>query len=291
MNLLIQLHFQNGLGNLYTAVVQLLHFANYYKKLGYKCHFVFACKSEFNGNGWGLDKINIDEIFDMDSFDVFDDIKNIERPIMDKEYNGYTFYGGKNPSGVWWDVFFLQEIDKFYQLSYGNHDAHIFSNRDFIPEKIPKFNKKIIDKVNNFKIKFPHIDSSIQLRLFGFNDELNQSEILHNVYSEIYKSVKDSNKTFFLTSSRVSCLGKILDLPNIVLFDSRISNISYGDTRIFDNRETRINFLQDNIAEMVILAENDFVYHMSVLPWVSTYLYYAFVNNPKLSIKKINEIN
>ena len=150
MKLLIQLHFQNGLGNLYTAVVQLLHFANYYKKLGYKCNFIFASKNTHGKNGWGLDKINIEEIFDMDAFDVFDTVTNVEFSIMDKEYIGYTFYGGGSPSGVWWDVFFSENVDNFYQLSYGNHDGHIFSNRDFIPEKIPQFNKKIIDRVKNY---------------------------------------------------------------------------------------------------------------------------------------------
>ena len=290
MKLLIQLHFQNGLGNLYTAVVQLLHFANYYKKLGYKCNFIFASKNTHGKNGWGLDKINIEEIFDMDAFDVFDTVTNVEFSIMDKEYIGYTFYGGGSPSGVWWDVFFSENVDNFYQLSYVNHDGHIFSNRDFIPEKIPQFNKKIIDRVKNFEEENMDVNESIQLRLFGFGDSENYNPNLIELYDTIYEKLSNREKKYFLTSSCVSCLGKLLKLPNVKIIDSRLKNEYYGDTDNFYNRESRINFLYNNIAEMVLISKTNTVYYKTVLSWTSTFLYYAFVNNPNIKILKINDL-
>ena len=290
MKLLIQLHFQNGLGNLYTSVVQLLHFANYYKKLGYKCNFIFAYKNTHGGNGWGLDKINIEEIFDMDAFDVFDTVTNVEFSIMDKEYIGYTFYGGGSPSGVWWDVFFSENVDNFYQLSYGNYDGHIFSNRDFIPEKIPQFNKKIIDRVKNFEEENMDVNESIQLRLFGFGDSENYNPNLIALYDTIYEKLSNKEKKYFLTSSCVSCLGKLLKLPNVKIIDSRLKNEYYGDTDNFYDRESRINFLYNNIAEMVLISKTNTVYYKTVLSWTSTFLYYAFVNNPNIKILKINDL-
>ena len=290
MKLLIQLHFQNGLGNLYTSVVQLLHFANYYKKLGYKCNFIFASKNTYGRNGWGLDKINIEEIFDMDAFDVFDTVTNVEFSIMDKEYIGYTFYGGGSPSGVWWDVFFSENVDNFYQLSYGNYDGHIFSNRDFIPEKIPQFNKKIIDRVKNFEEENMDVNESIQLRLFGFGDSENYNPNLIALYDTIYEKLSNKEKKYFLTSSCVSCLGKLLKLPNVKIIDSRLKNEYYGDTDNFYDRESRINFLYNNIAEMVLISKTNTVYYKTVLSWTSTFLYYAFVNNPNIKILKIDDL-
>jgi hypothetical protein len=278
------------LGNLYTAVVQLLHFANYYKKLGYKCDFIFASKNTYGRNGWGLDKINIEEIFDMGTFDVFDTITNVEFSIIDKEYNGYTFYGGSNPSGVWWDVFFSEKINNFYQLSYGNHDGNIFSNRDFIPDKIPQFNKKIIDIVKKFEEENTDVSESIQLRLFGFGDTENYNPNLIELYDSIYKKLNNKEKKYFLTSSCVSCLGKLLELPNVKIIDSRLKNEYYGDTENFYNRESRINFLYNNIAEMVLISKTNIVYHKTVLSWTSTFLYYAFVNNPNIKILKIDDL-
>lgn len=290
MKLLIQLHFQNGLGNLYTAVVQLLHFANHYKRLGYKCDFIFASKNTQGGNGWGLDKIDIEEIFDMEAFDVFDTVTNVEYSIMDKEYIGYTFYGGGSPSGVWWDVFFSENVDNFYKLSYGNHDGHIFSNRDFIPEKIPQFNKKIIDRVKKFEEENINVNESIQLRLFGFGDSENYNPNLIELYDTIYKKLSTKENKYFVTSSCVSCLGKLLTLPNIKLIESRLKNEYYGDIEYFYNRESRINFLYNNIAEMVLISKTNTVYHKTVLSWTSTFLYYAFVNNPNIKILKIDDL-
>lgn len=290
MKLLIQLHFQNGLGNLYTAVVQLLHFANYYKRLGYKCDFIFASKNTQGGNSWGLDKIDIEEIFDMDAFDVFDTVTNVEYSIMDKEYIGYTFYSGGSPSGIWWDVFFSENVDNFYKLSYGNHDGHIFSNRDFIPEKIPQFNKKIIDRVKKFEEENIDVNESIQLRLFGFGDSENYNPNLIELYDTIYKKLSNKENKYFLTSSCVSCLGKLLTLPNIKLIESRLKNEYYGDIDYIYNRESRINFLYNNIAEMVLISKTNTVYHKTVLSWTSTFLYYAFVNNPNIKILKIDDL-
>lgn len=289
IKLLIQLNFQNGLGNLYCGVVQLLHFANYYKELGYECNFIFASKNA-GGNGWSINNLCIEELFDMDSFDVFNTITNLEYSIVDKEYNGYTYYGSGTPGVSWWDVFFSGDIDIFHKLSYENHDKNIFLSKEFIPKKIPKFNSKINEKVNKFKLQSPQIDASIQLRLFGFGDKENYNPSLVKFYDDLYELIKKTNKKFFLTSSCVSCLGELLNLPNIFLIDSRISDDNKGDTTIFDNRDTILNFLYDNIAEMILISETDIVYHKTVLSWTSTYLYYSFVNNPNMSILPINNL-
>ena len=60
MKLLIQLNF-GLLGNFYIDTVQLLEFANHYKKLGYECNLVFASTTG-GRNGYGISDIQFDEI-------------------------------------------------------------------------------------------------------------------------------------------------------------------------------------------------------------------------------------
>jgi hypothetical protein len=285
MKLLIQLNFQNGLGNFYTAITQIIHFVEYYKSLGYECNFVFSSKSSnLGGNGWGIDLIKIDEILDTSTLSIFNSVENLEYSINTKVYNEYTYYGGGSPGNTWWDVFFIEPPQNFKSFGYGVHDGNIFGNRDHIPNQKPKFNNKIISKVDYFKNNFPKMDYAIQLRLYGYGDQNNFSPSLVEQYEQISEKIKLSSKNYFLTSSCVSCLPQIYKLPNVFLFHTR-DNSFMGDTTDFINREVRLDFLENSIAEMVLLAEFDTIYHKTVLPWTSTFLYYSFVNNPKLEIE------
>ena len=75
MKLLIQLTFNNGLGNLYCGAVELLHFANHYKNLGYDCELIFASNGSGGNNNKYIDFVEFEEIFDVDSFKIFNKIK------------------------------------------------------------------------------------------------------------------------------------------------------------------------------------------------------------------------
>jgi len=290
MKLLIQLNF-GLLGNLYVGVTQLLHFANYYKKLGYNCDFIFASNSG-GRNGYSIPDIKFDELFDLESFGVFDTITTIEHSITNNQYGEYFCYGSSNPGVQWWDVFFNCEVDEFFTLYYKNYDNKIFSKNTVLPDIMPKFNKVVYEKVKLFKEKYPQIDSSLQLRLYGYGDKENYGERLTKVYSDLYESVKKSNKKFFLTSSCVSCLGKILELPNVFLFTYREMDDNKGDVN-FDNinggREKQLDTIYEYIAEMVMIGETNHVYFYSI-HWQSTFLYYSFVNNPNIRIMTINDL-
>ena len=178
MNLLIQLNFFNGLGNLYTAAVQIVEFATFYKKLGYNCKLVFASNTFLSRNG----------------------------------------YGDKN----------------------------------------------------------------------NYNKDLTE------LYNNIHKKIKNTDKNFFLTSSCVSCLKRTTELPNVFISDYRKLNENLGDIESFwetnKNREERLNLLYENISEMVIISNYETVYHFTILSWKSTFLYYGFSNNNNLKIKNKLEI-
>ena len=92
MKVLIQLLFNNGLGNLYCGVTELLNFASECKTMGYSCELLFA------SNCWSdnkfIDHVDFGEIFDLASFTVFDKITSIRDSIKEKHYNEYTFSSG-----------------------------------------------------------------------------------------------------------------------------------------------------------------------------------------------------
>ena len=289
MKLLIQLNF-GLLGNLYVGVTQLLHFANYYKQLGYKCDLIFASNSG-GRNGYSIPDIKFEELFDLEGFEVFDTITTIPNSITEKQYGEYICYGSSLPGVQWWDVFFNQEVDEFFSLYYKNYDNNVFSKNIVLPTILPKFNKTVYDKVKLFKEHHPEINSTVQLRLYGYGDKENHNQRLTKVYEELYHSIKKSDKTFFLTSSCVSCLDDIIELPNVILFGSRNLQENKGDVN-FDNingREKQIDTLYDYIAEMVMIGETDNVYYYSI-HWQSTFLYYSFVNNPNITILHINDL-
>lgn len=291
MKLLIQLNF-GLLGNFYIAVTQLLEFVNHYKKLGYECNLIFASNSG-GRNGYGIFDIQFEEIFDVEYFKVFDNITTIQHSITDKNYNEYICHSSNNPGLSWWDVFFDTEVKDLYKTSFNHHDKFGFSKNNPLPDVLPKFNQIVYDKVKMFKEKNPQIDSTIQLRLYGYGDNENYNSKLTQMYSELYESTKKSNKNFYLTSSCVSCLGDILKLPNVFLFGDRNLQENMGDVNfdeIKGGRENQLNAFYDCIAEMVMISETNSVYYYSI-HWQSTFLYYSFVNNPNITILPISNLN
>ena len=291
MKLLIQLNF-GLLGNFYIATTQLLDFVNHYKKLGYECHLIFASTCD-GKNGYGIFDIQFEELYDTEDFKMFDSITTIKHSITNKYYNEYICHGSNNPGQQYWDVFFNQEVKDLYK-PFIHHDKKGFSLRDAdIPKVLPKFNKIVYKKVKDFKDKHPQIDSTIQLRLHGYGDKENFNPRLLQIYSELYESVKKSNRNFYLTSSCVSCLGDIVNLPNIYLFGNRKIEENLGDVNFWEiegGREKQLDILYNYISEMVMITETNDVYYHSI-HWPSTFMYYGFVNNKNIKISHINVID
>lgn len=291
MKLLIQLNF-GLLGNFYIATTQLLHFVNYYKKLGYECNLIFA--STCGGkNGYGIFDIQFEELFDVNYFQVFDSITTIQTSITEKNYGEYICHSSNNPGIQWWDVFFNQEMTDVYKSTYNHHDSQGFSRNVELPEVLPKFNPIVYEKVKTFSEQNPQIDSTIQLRLYGYGDKKNHNEKLSQMYSELYENVKKSKRNFYLTSSCVSCLGDIINLPNVFLFGNRINEKNLGDVNFYEidgGRDKQLDVLYDYIAEMVMITKTNNVFYYSI-HWPSTFMYYAFVNNEDIKISHVSVID
>lgn len=288
---MIQLNF-GLLGNFYIATTQLLDFTEHYKKLGYKCHLIFA--STCGGkNGYGIFDIKFEEIYDIKCFDIFDSITTIPISITDKFYEEYVCHSSDNPGLQFWDVFFDHQVDNIYKTSFLHHDSKGFQRNVDLPTNLPKFNPIVYKKVNDFKLQNPKINSAIQLRLYGFGDKENHNEKLRQMYLDLYNNVRQSNRNFYLTSSCVSWWGDIINLPNVYIFGNRINEKNLGDVNFYEiegGREKQLDILHNYIAEMVMIENTTEVFYYSV-HWPSTFMYYPFVNNLDIKISPISVIN
>lgn len=293
MKLLIQLTFNNGLGNLYCGVVEVLNFTNYYKDLGYECELIFASNGNQGSNKY-IDYIEFEEIFDKDSFGVFDKITNTQHSISDKNYKGYTYhstqYGPDNPGAHWWDVFFDEIPSEIYPKHVFNMETLL--RNENVPITLPKLNVKIYDKVKNFLENNSHISEAIQIR---YNDyALSPAEDFKIYCENLYEKLKTINKKFYLTSHNQYAVDKLSELENVIIYKYKnLNELPNDHCYYFYNknfsREVLLERLYDNLAEMVILSNFETIYfYFSSISWTTTFLYYSKSNNPSQKLININ---
>lgn len=290
MKLLIQLTFNNGLGNLYCGAVEVLHFVQKYKDLGYDCELIFAS----NGNAGGNKFINFckfEEIFDLNSFKVFDRIRSIEHSIGSKEYEGYIYhstqYGPNYPGAHWWDVFFDELPDEVFPKHPFNMET-LISNQH-VPVFLPKFNKEVYKRVKKFSKK--SIKKSIQVRYYDFNitppDDF-------KIFSEnLFTKVSQSKNKYHFTSNNQYIIDKLKSLPNIKTYTYKNLDKFPNDHGYYFyykdvERKMLMDRIYDNLTEMVILSTFDEIFYFTSFSWNSTFLYYSRANNPKQKLININ---
>jgi hypothetical protein len=292
MRLLIQLTFNNGLGNLYCGAVELLNFANHYKNLGYTCELIFASNGNAGGNKF-IDYVEFEEIFDTESFGVFDKITNKIHSWGDKQYEGYTYhstqYGPNYPGAHWWDVFFDESPDFDYPKYQFNMETLV--NNIHIPNYIPKLNKKIYEKVDKFIELNGVVNNAIQIRFFDFS--INPPEDFKEFCQKIKYKVSDLPEKFYFTSHNKYAVDLLTELENIVTYkyenmDELPNDHSYYFYNKHFSREVLLNRLYDNLAEMVLLSKFKKIYYSTSYGWMTTFLYYAKSNNMELELININ---
>jgi hypothetical protein len=291
MKLLIQLTFSNGLGNLYCGVIEILNFVNYYKNIGYTCELIFASNGDGMGNKF-INYCNFEEVFDLDSFKIFERIRNVEHSIKTKIFEDYTYhstqYGPDRPGVHWWDVFFNELPEKTFP-KYDFNMETLLSNKH-IPIFLPKFNKKVYERVDNFELGT--IKKSIQIRFFDYT--LTPTEDFSQFVEELHNKLVISNSKFYFTSNNKFILDRVKLLPNIITY--KYENLEklpndhgyYFYNKNF-NRELLLDRLYDNLAEMVILSKFKEIYYYTSFSWNSTFLYYSKSHNPDQQIINIKK--
>lgn len=293
MKLLIQLTFNNGLGNLYCGVIEILHFVEKYKKLGYSAELIFAINGSACGNKF-IDFCNFEDIFDVDDFKMFDRIRTFQNSIGIKEFEGYTYhstqYGPDYPGAHWWDVYFDTIPDKVFPKDAYNVETLL--SKQHVPSFIPKFNKKVYHKVKKFRKKNKNIETAIQVRYFDSSTNPDQSFL--DFVENLFYGVEKSKKKLHVSSNNPHLLTKLSILKNVVEYEfsglDKLTNDHnyYLHFKNFEN-EFLYDRLLDNIAEMVILSHYDKIYYKTFFSWNSTFLYFALCNNQNLKLININD--
>ena len=287
MKMLIQITFNNGLGNLYCGVVDVLHYVKQHKELGYDAELIFASNGSSGGNKY-IDSVTIDEIFDINDFVIFDNVRNIKHSINDKSFEGYTYhstqYGPDYPGAHWWDVFY--DVLPDVEIPKPAHNMERLLTNEQVPEFLPKLNKIVYDKVELVLSK-KQIDGVIQVRHLDYH--INPSDDFKNLVDNLHKRVSSSKLTYYLTSNNQFLIDKLSDLPNIVLYNYNNLDILPNDHNYFMthshiNRDILLERLYDNLCEMVLLENFNKIYHYTSFSWISTFLFYSRAINPKQSI-------
>jgi hypothetical protein len=292
MKLLIQLTFNNGLGNLYCGLVEVINFVTKYKELGYSCELIFASNGNSGSNKF-INFIEIDEIFDLGILDIFDRIRNIEHSISSKEFEGYIYhstqYGPNFPGAHWWDVFFDETPKEILPKHPYNMETLI--SGQLVSKYLPKFNNKIYQKVSEFKENNKEVKSAIQIRYFDYR--ITPEPEFKEYMDKLYEKVKNSKNKFHVMSNNEFAVIKLKELDNVITY--KFENVNelpndhgyYFYHKNFD-REILLNRLYDNIAEMAVLKDYENVYFSTSYSWYSTFLYYSKSNNPDLKLININ---
>lgn len=293
MKILIQVTFNNGLGNLYAGIVDILHYVKKHKELGYDAELIFASNGSSGSNKY-IDNITIGEIFNINDFEIFDNIRNIEHSIGTKEFEGYTYhstqYGPDYPGAHWWDVFY-DVIPEVVPPKPGHNMERLLAKEE-VPILLPRMNEIVYNKVDDF-LQENKIDDVIQVRFYDYN--INPSDEFKKFVDNLYDRVKSSNNTYYLTSNNQYLIDKLCELPNIVTYKYKNLDILPNDHNYYHynkhiDRDILLERLYDNICEMVLLETFNKIYYYTPYSWISTFLFYSKSNNTEQSMININDL-
>jgi len=294
MNLIIQLTFNNGLGNLYCGLINILDLVDKYKKLGYKSKLIFASNGRCGGNKY-IDFCYFENIFDLEFFkDFFDEIVNQKDAILQKEHEGLVYhstqFGPDYPGCHWWDIFLPKGESLLFERVNG--DVSSFLNRSFFPKIFPKFSKNVYDNIKNFQFDLP-IENVIHIRHLDYN--IQPEDVFKKDVEKIYNFILKQDSFFYVCSNNqyaldvlsenkkvfVKTFDNLIELPNDHGYNFYHKSVDY---EILNNR------LIDNLSEMVNLSNYSNLYYYSSFSWVSSFLYYSITNNQNQKLIDIKNL-
>lgn len=296
MKMMIQLTFNNGLGNLYCGMIEIMHFLEHYKNQGYYIELVFSSNGSGAQNKF-IGNCTIEEIFEEEDLNFFDKITNRQSSITSKEYENYKYhstqYGPNEPGVHWWDVFFEIMPDEIPPKNPYNMETLL--NGKHVPKFKPRLNKRVYEKVENFVKEKGKIDKILQVRYFDLRPT--PEEDFQNFCFKVKDKInEEENNKFYISTHNQFLRDTVGNLPNVILYDfDKISELPndhgyYYYHKNFD-REFLLDRLYDNLAEMVLISQLDYLYYFTSYNWISTFIYYAKSQKPELNLIRINQNN
>jgi hypothetical protein len=290
MKIVIQHNFSTGLGDLYCACTEYLNFIKPFKERGYETELIFSLNSHNFVNKY-IGNCELSDLFDINSFNVFDKITSRQLAYSEKNYNGakyvHTQYGPKDPGIHWWDVF----VDGEYNINnYPNYCPLSYLKDRKRPSLLPIFNKEVYKRCDAFLNTLPSTHHTIQFRYYDYCKLLNEPLISAlNIFKD---KINNSTEHFHIGSNNEHFLNTLSSLQNVHTYKFNNLDLFSNDHSYFFynksiNKDLLLDRIYDNLAEMVSYKYSATITHFSVLNWISNYLYYAFVNSEN-EVKFIN---
>jgi hypothetical protein len=283
MKIIIQHNWTTGLGDLFCGSTEYLNFIKQYKDLGYETKLIFSYNGVTGNKFIGVNPF--EDIFDVESFNLFDSIEVASISNFSKEIDGCTFrhsqyMNSPRPGHHWWDVFSDVEL---IHTNYPNYSPTSFLFEKKEPEIFPKFNDNVYKKLKEFKTITSEDYDYIQIRYYDY------AEITENFkedISKIYELIKNSDRIFHLGSNNQYALDTLSVLENV--FTYRFSNLdlfSNDHSYYFYNKhipnKILLERLYENIAEMCTVKNANKIYMYNSHSWISNFLYYGFTQREK----------
>ena len=299
MKLVVQLTFNNGLGNLYCGLIEILEFVDFYKTNGYSIELVFASNGRSNFNKY-IDFVKFEELFDVREMTVFSKITNVKHSISDLVYNDCVYhssqYGPTAPGIHWWDVFFdilPQNINP-----KNPYNVETFLQKQFVPKFIPKFVPAVYSIAESFKKELGLSLTSrvLQFRYFDYASHHPTDEL--KTICELFKNkLMFSEFEYFATSNNRYFLDYLSNITNVkrVLYKTDTNIVSNDHGYYFYNKQMDRNFylhrIWENLAEMVLLSKFNCIYSYSSLSWITTFIYYPLLCGANVKTVTLSNIN
>lgn len=280
-DIIIQLNFTSGFGDLYCSMVDVLNIVSRCKQFNLTADFIY--NFDRNYYFFDTDSINILNFFESDNFLEFknikkthahnsiDNYKHIFTPHLPKD----RFQGGLHL----WDLFLSNKKIDFEDRALSTISCHAMNNFGDISKikVIPEF----APKIKNLGFK----ETNLTAIHFRTNDSSECMDIINNHTTKV-KEIIDSNKTYILSNSK-NIRNYFLNYnhPNILMYNSRHEHVGYhfyaykGNSK--DNNQL-IENLEDTIVEMYNLSLCKKIYTSTEWSRPSNFLFYSKIKTPSI---------
>lgn len=281
------LDFKTGIGDLYVGTLEAIYYANKLKEYGIECNL------KFNG-GFKvkyIDKIDLNEIYRMEEFNIFKSISNINLNTFNlKDYNSLPLIKKSDT----WMAFSHHAIP---EIPIPNFKAYS-GNKILFPYNPPIFVDRVYQISNDFLSNKPDSFDFIQFRTrnaitglsyeaLGKNNYIESHDCARKVVEKIYDFISSSSNSFYIGSNDQYFIDTIKPLTNTFYFNFTNLDLFTNDYDYYYHtqkknlisREMFLNRFYENLAEFVSITNAKNYYYFNTVCWVSNFLSYALVHN------------
>jgi len=285
--ILLNLDFMTGIGDFYLDTIECLEYAQKLKEQGHPVQLLFSSvRNKY------LEHIKLDEIYDLETFHMFDSIEQLDRTVYFqrtiRECTHIPIQGKR------WRIFSSSSLPKIHIPHYQRMDEFILHRKK--PVLLPQFKNIIHDKKEEF-IQNKNLYDFIHFRTRNAKvgntsphlekmDKREGHDFTEKVTQKVFQAVKQSSKNYHVGSNDRYFVDTMKKLPNV--FDYSFSNLDLfmNDYDYYKHivgkkidREIILNRFYENVAEFISLENAQNFISSTSMCWVSHFLSYGLINN------------